>query len=254
MRETGVTLGVDAGSRTVKLAAMEGGRVVFSARVDTIAFYLACRNGGRELDITRLPELAAAPAWGRVVTTGYGRNSVPVKEGRAVPEIMAHVKGAVFQTGLKDFTLVDLGGQDTKVVSVRGGEVDDFIMNDKCAAGSGRYLENLAAVLGQPVERLGECAEDPLPMSNTCAIFGESEAIGLVADGEPVERILAGANRSVVMRLTPMIRKHRPGRIVATGGVALNRAVLAMLGREAGVEVITPAEPQLNGAIGCCLY
>ncbi|MDH5638716.1 MAG: acyl-CoA dehydratase activase, partial [Nitrospinota bacterium] len=180
-------------------------------------------------------------------------NNVAVAGGQAIPEIMAHAAGAVSQTGLNDFTLVDLGGQDTKVISVLDGMVDDFVMNDKCAAGSGRYLENIATALGASLDMLGQCWDDPVKLSNTCAIFGESEVVGLVSDGASVESILAGANASVVARLTPMIRRYRPKVIVATGGVAKNMAVRKMLEIETGVEVITPAEPQLNGAIGCVM-
>ena len=280
-----LTLGVDAGSRQVKLAIGAGREIAFTAMIDTVQFYLACRDGGsdshnggsdsrdggsdsrnggsdsrnhgpksgRDLDIYRLAQLAGAPRWSHVVSTGYGRNNVAVAGGRAIPEIMAHAAGAVSQTGLSHFTLVDLGGQDTKVISVRDGMVDDFVMNDKCAAGSGRYLENIAATLGASLDTLGQCWENPVKLSNTCAIFGESEVVGLVSDGASAQSILAGANASVVARLAPMIRRYRPKIIVASGGVAKNMAVRKLLEIETGVEVITPAEPQLNGAIGCVL-
>lgn len=247
------TLGIDIGSREVKIAAMNASGLAFRAMEDTIRFYVTCRNGGGELDIGKLDALRDAPGYGRIVSTGYGRNNVRVGGGAAIPEIMAHAAGAVSQTGLSDFTLVDMGGQDTKVIAVKDGMVDDFAMNDKCAAGSGRYLENIARALGASLETLGKCAADPLPLSNTCAIFGESEVVGLVSDGAAVESILAGANKSVVARLMPMVARFRPKRMVLTGGVAKNGAVRAMLEEEAGVEVVVPAEPQLNGAIGCCL-
>ncbi|MDH5510137.1 MAG: acyl-CoA dehydratase activase [Nitrospinota bacterium] len=257
-----MTMGVDAGSRQVKIVIGAGRQITFNAMIDTVQFYLTCRDGGgdsrdivssRVIDITRLAQLTGAPRWTRVVSTGYGRNNVAVAGGRAIPEIMAHAAGAVSQTGLNEFTLVDLGGQDTKVISVRNGMVDDFVMNDKCAAGSGRYLENIAMALGASLDMLGQCWHDPVKLSNTCAIFGESEVVGLVSDGASVESILAGANSSVVARLTPMIRRYRPKVIVATGGVAKNMAVRKLLEMETGVEVITPAEPQLNGAIGCVM-
>lgn len=250
---TANTLGIDIGSREVKIAAMNGAGLAFRATEDTIGFYIACRNGGGELDIRRLDALRKAPGYDRIVSTGYGRNNVRVGGGAVIPEIMAHAAGAVYQTGLADFTLVDMGGQDTKVIAVKDGMVDDFVMNDKCAAGSGRYLENIARVLGASLETLGKCAADPLPLSNTCAIFGESEVVGLVSEGAAVESILAGANKSVVARLMPMVVRFRPKRIVLAGGVAKNGAVRAMLEKESGVEVTVPAEPQLNGAIGCCL-
>ena len=103
-----------------------------------------------------------------------------------------------------------------------------------------------------PIEELGNCADNPLGMSNTCAIFGESEVIGLISDGEPIENILAGANRTVVMRLVPMIRKYKAKKIVLTGGVAKNRAIRLMIESETKACVLSPPHPQLNGAIGCC--
>lgn len=250
---SGSTLGVDAGSRQVKLAVSDGAKIVFKARIDTIKFYIELKSGGARLDIKRLGALRNAPGFKRLVSTGYGRNNVRIEGGSVIPEIHAHVSGALFQTGLTDFTLVDLGGQDSKVVSVKDGMVDDFVMNDKCAAGSGRYLENIAHALGVSLSRLGQCRENPAPLSNTCATFGESEVIELVSEGVEVERILAGANRSVVSRLLPMVVKYRPKVIVATGGVAKNGAIRQMLAEETGAKVIVPVDPQLNGAIGCCL-
>lgn len=249
---SGPTLGVDAGSRQVKLALSDGAQIVFTARIDTIKFYIELKSGGG-LDIKKLNALRHAPDFKRLVSTGYGRHNVKIEGGFVIPEIHAHVSGALFQTGLTDFTLVDLGGQDTKVVNVKDGMVDDFVMNDKCAAGSGRYLENIAHALDVSLLRLSKCHENPALLSNTCATFGESEVIELVSEGVPVERILAGANRSVVSRLLPMVLKYKPKVIVATGGVAKNEAIREMLAEETGVEVIVPRDPQLNGAIGCCL-
>jgi predicted CoA-substrate-specific enzyme activase len=247
------TLGVDAGSRQVKLAVSDGSDIVFTAKLDTIKFYIELKNGGANLDVKRLNALSNAPDFERLVSTGYGRNNVKMEGGFVIPEIHAHVSGALFQTGLADFTLVDLGGQDTKVVNVKNGMVDDFVMNDKCAAGSGRYLENIAHALDVSLTRLGKCHENPAPLSNTCATFGESEVIELVSEGVAVDSILAGANRSVVSRLLPMVVRYKPKVIVATGGVAKNEAIRKMLSDETGVEVIVPNDPQLNGAIGCCL-
>ena len=248
---TSAVMGVDAGSREVKIVVAGPEGILFTTSVDTIQFYLACRNGGKELDLARLKRLDSAPAWGKVVATGYGRNNLAIKGGQAIPEIMAHAKGAVHQTGISTFTLLDMGGQDIKVASVKDGMVDDFIMNDKCAAGSGRYLENITYALGADLQTLGECWEEPARLSATCAIFGESEVVGMVSDGVPVTSILAGANASVVARLKPMLMRFKPRVIVATGGVARNQAVMKLLETEAGVEVVIPKEPQLNGAIGC---
>ncbi|MEE8483352.1 MAG: acyl-CoA dehydratase activase [Nitrospinota bacterium] len=252
------TLGIDVGSRFVKLVGLdinnaENAKLTFAEKVDTIEFYRTCRTQSG-VDVKRL-ELFKSRAFDfeRVVATGYGRHNVNIGGAVIVSEIRAHATGARRQTGLDDFTLIDLGGQDTKVVKVRAGEVDDFVMNDKCAAGSGRYLENIARTLGLTVEEVAAHYEDPVHLSATCAIFGESEVIGHVAEGAPIETICAGANLSVAQRLLPLTRKfHSPVFIVA-GGAAKNGAVVRFLKERCESDVIVPEHPTFNGALGCAV-
>ena len=247
------TLGVDVGSRYVKLAAFDGEELLFADKLDTITFYTLCRHAGK-VDISRLPVFREKGfAQGRVASTGYGRYNVRIEGSAVISEIKAHAIGAAHQSGLADFTLLDLGGQDTKVVRVRGGEVDDFVMNDKCAAGSGRYLENIAAILGITPEELARHTEKPLSLSATCAIFGESEVVGAIAEGAEIAHICAGANLSVAQRLIPLARRYGSEKYVVTGGVALNGGVLKFLGEKLGAELIVPRHPIFNGAIGCAL-
>lgn len=247
------TLGVDVGSRYVKLAAFSGEKLLFADKLDTIRFYTLCRNAGK-VDISRLPVfMEKGFAHERVVSTGYGRYNVRIEGSAVISEIKAHALGAAHQSGLADFTLLDLGGQDIKVIRVRGGEVDDFVMNDKCAAGSGRYLENIATILGITPEQLARHTADPVPLSATCAIFGESEVVGAVAEGAEISSICAGANLSVAQRLAPLARRYGSEKYVVTGGVALNGGVLKFLGEKLGKELIVPRHPIFNGAIGCAL-
>ena len=124
------------------------------------------------------------------MATGYGRNTLNLKGVRVVSEIRAHVSGALFQTGLRDFTLLDMGGQDTKVALVRNGRLQDFVMNDKCAASSGRYLENMAAILEVDLKELSSYWEEPVRLDATCGIFGESELIGQILRGHSVARLV----------------------------------------------------------------
>lgn len=244
--------GFDLGSRSVKIAFREGESYTFSS-YDTVEFY---RRYGRLKEGRLLVDLRALglPEGVKIVSTGYGRNTVKIHGGKDIPEIKAHVLGAIAQTGLSDFTLLDLGGQDTKVALVRGGRLVDFQTNDRCAAGSGRYLENMAAVLGMKVEELGEYLEEPVELDATCAIFGESELVGRIIEGHPPARLAAGVNYTIWKRVRPMLENLLSDVVVFTGGVAYNRAVVEIIRRETGVQVVVPAEPRYNGAIGCCVY
>lgn len=251
--------GIDLGSRSVKIAVLEGSpegqslQIKRLDRLDTIRFY---REFGRKVDGKLAVDFGALglPEVDYIVSTGYGRNTLEVAGGETIPELKAHVKGAIFQTGLKDFTLVDLGGQDSKIISVKKGRMLDFQTNDKCAASSGRYLENMANVLGMTLEELGEHAADPVELNSTCAVFGESELIGKIVEGDPLPRLAAGVNETIVRRILPLLRTYTSEVIVFTGGVAHNKAVRELLEKGTGKEIVIPREPQFNGAIGCAVY
>ncbi|GFO54824.1 2-hydroxyglutaryl-CoA dehydratase [Geomonas sp. Red276] len=248
-------IGIDLGSRKAKFALLDGHEIVRLADQDTISFYK--RYGsmvGDELSldlagsgIFTADELTRA----EITVTGYGRNSINLHGARVISEIKAHVTGAKAQTGLADFTMLDMGGQDTKVAQVCGGRLQDFVMNDKCAASSGRYLENMAAVLEVSLDELSSHSEDPIPLDATCGIFGESELIGQILRGYPLSRLCAGVNLTLVKRVMPMLKRFPSPKLVITGGVALNGAMIKLLAAECGMEIVIPAHPQHNGAIGC---
>ncbi|MBT0652275.1 acyl-CoA dehydratase activase [Geomobilimonas luticola] len=248
-------IGIDLGSRKAKFAVLEEDRVIRLADYDTITFYKRFgRLEGEELTLdlagTGLfdaEELDAAI----IRVTGYGRNSLGLKGAKVISEIRAHVAGAVLQTGRRDFTMLDMGGQDTKVAQVQSGRLTDFVMNDKCAASSGRYLENMAAVLEVSLEELSSHWEEPVKLDATCGIFGESELIGQILRGHPVSRLCAGVNMTLVRRVLPLLHRFPSPTIVLTGGVALNGALGKLLEQETGREVVVPPHPQHNGAIGC---
>ncbi len=252
--------GIDLGSRQVKIVFFRQGKIVDKYEFDTVEFYK--KHGHKEGDRLvvdfsglGLPALDLGSG-GRdmLVTTGYGRNTIRIKGGEEIPEIKAHALGAVWQTGLENFTLLDLGGQDTKVVLVRNGKLADFQTNDKCAAGSGRYLENMAAVLGISLGELSTFRDRPVDLTATCAIFGESEMVGKIIEGHPVEELGAGVNYTIYKRIKPMLLQLASPLLVFTGGVAYNKALQEILGTELGLEVIVPEYPQHNGAIGCCVH
>ncbi len=252
--------GMDLGSRHVKIVLADEGQIKEFHTYDTIDFYK--RYGRKEGDRLvvdfqglGLPKPDLGPGAGdQLVTTGYGRNTVKVRGGENIPEIKAHALGAVWQTGLRDFTLLDLGGQDSKVVLVREGKVADFQTNDKCAAGSGRYLENMAAVLGMSLPELGSHRDNPVDLSATCAIFGESELVGKIIEGCRAEELAAGVNYTIFKRVKPMLMRLASPILVFTGGVAYNRALREILQAELNVDVVVPQYPQYNGAIGCCVH
>ena len=249
-----MNIGIDLGSRRVKIVLMEGSQIVKTRSFDTLLFYKRygrIREGKLRVQFNRLG-LSIDPH-ARISVTGYGRNNISLSGGNIVMEIQAHTQGAIFQTGLRDFTLVDLGGQDTKVAHVEGGKVKDFLMNDKCAAGSGRYLENMARVLAVSLKYLGDQYNDPIDLDTTCAIFGESEMIGKIIEGIPIPRICAGVNLSVVRRVLPLINRFARQNIVVSGGVASNKAILELMKRSIQAPVIASKRPAFNGAIGCAL-
>jgi (R)-2-hydroxyacyl-CoA dehydratese activating ATPase len=252
---TGVktVFGIDFGSRNVKTCLMEDCRIVSLGCFETMEFYRtrgAVRDGLFTVDLSSLG-IGRADS---VVATGYGRTSAQVCGARIVSELTAHFHGARFQTGLDDFTLLDMGGQDYKVIRASGGVLSDFAANDKCAASTGRYLENMARVLGITLDELGSHSADPVPLSDTCAIFGESEIIGHIVRGESVARLAAGVNRTVAGRVLPLLERMGAGVIVMSGGVALNRAVKTMLEEMTGRETLVVEHPLHNGAVGCCIY
>lgn len=252
--------GIDLGSRQVKIVFFRNGKTFDKYEFDTVEFYkkYGHKEGNRMVvDFSALglpvPDLESGGG-DRLVTTGYGRNTIMIRGGEEIPEIKAHALGAAWQTGLENFTLLDLGGQDTKVVMVRNGKLADFQTNDKCAAGSGRYLENMAAVLGISLGELSTFRENPVDLAATCAIFGESELVGKIIEGYPIEELGAGVNYAIYKRIKPMLLQLASPVLVFTGGVAYNKALKEILSEELGFEVIVPEYPQHNGAIGCCVH
>jgi predicted CoA-substrate-specific enzyme activase len=244
-------LGLDFGSRFVKLVyGRETGSLV-RRKLDTLDFYkdYLIRGDGR-LDIDWKKLHLAAPA--ALVVTGYGKNLLK-EHFPSITEVRASFLGAKQQTGLEHFILLEMGGQDTKVLYIKNGRVFDFLTNDRCAAGTGRYLENMARFVKMPLREFVGHWEDPADISQTCAIFGESELIGHLLEGMPTARIAAGVNASVARRALTLVRRYPCRTLVFTGGVALNRAVVQMLKKESFLSVVVPSYPQFTGALGCFL-
>jgi predicted CoA-substrate-specific enzyme activase len=220
-------------------------------RVDTLNFYRDyLQRDNDRLEIV-WPRLKLPQPEGLVVT-GYGKHLLE-KNFPAITEIRAHFLGARRQTGLDHFILLEAGGQDTKVLYVRDGRVFDFLANDRCAAGTGRYLENMARFLKMPLRQFAAPGQEPVEISQTCAIFGESELVGHLLEGVEPARIAAGVNASVARRALAMVRRYRAPTLVCVGGVARNRAVRRFLSEQTAFRLLVPPYPQFNGALGCCL-
>lgn len=247
-------LGIDLGSRAVKLAVFEEKELVLRKVFDTASFYRDfCRNENQKIAL-ELQKLDVGEIQ-KIISTGYGRNNVNVSNADVITELKAHTYGAIWQTGLKEFTLLDIGGQDSKVISVKDGKMVDMVLNDKCAASCGRYLENMANVIGISIDEMKKYYNEPVELSSTCAVFGESELIGRISEGYSSERLAAGVNYSLYKRIKPIIARFPAASIVLSGGVANNEALIHFIKSDLGWgEVVVPKDPQLNGAIGCCAY
>jgi predicted CoA-substrate-specific enzyme activase len=244
--------GMDIGSRFVKIAVFKN-KEIEKKIFDTAYFYknfIISDNGALTVNFKKL----RIPAK-NVCATGYGRNNVNIKNIRLINELKAHVWGIFFQLNLENFTLIDIGGQDIKIIKVSDGYINDFAMNDKCAASTGRYLENMAKLLEIDINELSQKKEKPINLTSTCAIFGESEIIGKLAEGVNINNICAGINYSIAKRITSMMRDIFAPPLVITGGAALNGALIFFIKKLLQTDkVLIPEEPQFNGAIGCINY
>ncbi|MCA9524369.1 MAG: 2-hydroxyglutaryl-CoA dehydratase [Myxococcales bacterium] len=247
-----VAIGVDAGSTTCKLVAIDAARRLIDHRLEAAHPRIAEQTERLIEELLAAHGARAVP----IVATGYGRKLV-ARADRALTEISCHARGVFEELGQVG-TLVDIGGQDSKVIRIGpGGRVLDFVMNDKCAAGTGRFLEHTAGRLGVPIDELGRRAlasAQEEAISSTCTVFAESEIISLIAHGAEVDPILRGLHSSLVSRLAAMVRGvglEPP--LMLSGGVARNDALRQILGAALGVEVHLPSHPQLMGAYGAAL-
>jgi len=248
--------GIDAGSTTAKVVVVDDTGTVASKAIRPAGANLAAAAA------TALEDALLAIAADRrdiacVVATGYGRNAV-TKADRSITEITCHARG-VFHLDPSARGIIDIGGQDSKAIVIdAAGAVIRFEMNDKCAAGTGRFLEVMARTLEVPLDRMGPLALEsshPAAISSTCTVFAESEVVSLAAQGRPVADILAGLCRAVAVRAAGLAGRARiQAPAVMTGGVARNPAVVAMIAEKLGMPLSVPAEPQFSGALGAALF
>ena len=190
-----------------------------------------------------------------VIATGYGRINVPFAD-RQITELTCHARGtASFLPTVR--LAIDIGGQDAKGLKIKDGKLVDFVMSDKCAAGTGRFLEVIAAALGLGVEDLGDVslkATDKVRISSMCTVFAQQEVTFHLSQGVPLENVVAGLHDAIASRVVRMVRrlKIEPD-IVFTGGVAKNIGVIKALEENLGCQIFVPEEPLLSGALGAAL-
>lgn len=247
-----ITVGIDIGS-TVTKAVVFDGTVLSSIALPTgwnpkesgeKAFREALRTAGiktQDIDYT--------------LVTGYGRISLPFADSR-ITEITCHAVGARFLFP-NTKTVLDIGGQDSKAIALNDdGSVADFVMNDKCAAGTGRFLQVMAGILDCSLDELGVLARaaQPSPINSMCTVFAESEIIGLLAQGTPKESVASGVIHAIARKLPNLL-----GRILLrddvtfTGGLATNRNICFLLSESLAIRLHIPKQPQMAGALGAAV-
>ena len=194
------------------------------------------------------------------VGTGYGRVNVPFAQ-RAITEIACHALGANFMYGPTIRTVLDMGGQDCKAIHCdEKGKVTNFLMNDKCAAGTGRGMEVFADLLGVSINEVGELSlqvdEEPPPVSSTCVVFAKSEASGLLREGWPREKVLAAYSSAMAHRVVSLLERiGMEEDFGITGGIAKNKGVVQRLESRLGVQALEPRyDTQIAGALGAALF
>jgi predicted CoA-substrate-specific enzyme activase len=247
--------GVDAGSTTTKAVLLDRNRRIVS--------FALLPTGANSRDASRLALFGALEKIGAgpsnlafVVATGYGRE-IADEAGATVTEITCHARG-VHTLMNSARTIIDIGGQDSKAIRINGeGRVQDFAMNDKCAAGTGRFLEVMSRSLGVPLQAMAERAREAaknVRVSSMCTVFAESEVVSLVAKGERVEDILNGIHQAIADRVASLaLRVGFETPAAVTGGVAMNDGVVRALEERLGTPLSVPRDPQLTGALGAAM-
>jgi len=190
-----------------------------------------------------------------IISTGYGRVNVPFAD-KQVTELTCHAKG-VASLFPEVRTAIDIGGQDAKVLKIKNGRLTDFLTNDKCAAGTGRFLEVAAETLGLGLNEMGQISlqsDTPVKINSLCTIFAQQEIISRLSEGQPLTDILAGVYIAVTTRVVKLARqlKVEPP-VVFTGGVAKNSGMVKAMEIVLGIPVLVPEEPLITGALGAAI-
>jgi len=245
--------GIDIGSTMTKVAIMNGGIVSYViGPTGPEQRRLANEVMQKALNEANLPFEAIS----YLIATGYGRVNVPFAD-KQITEISCHAKG-VISIFPKVKTIIDIGGQDVKGIKIGNrGKPIDFVMNDKCAAGTGRFLEVIAEALGLNMGDMSEIAEEsknPAQISSICTVFAEQEIVARLAEGVPLSDLVAGIYESLADRILKIVNRLSIEKdVVITGGGAKNRNLVKILSDKLGCDILVPPEPLVTGAIGAAL-
>lgn len=246
--------GIDLGSTMTKVVIIDANESIL-ARVESHTGAEHRRLANRVMEQALEQAHLSFSEISYVVATGYGRISVPFAD-RQITELTCHARGVTsFFPSAR--TALDIGGQDAKGLKIKDGKLIDFVMNDKCAAGTGRFLEVLADTLGLKLEELGNISlksTSTVSISSTCTVFARQEIASRISEGEAIEDIVAGLHDAIASRSVRMLKglKIEPD-IVFTGGVAKNIGVVKAVEKNLGCEVLVPEDPLISGAIGAAL-
>jgi predicted CoA-substrate-specific enzyme activase len=267
-----LTMGIDIGSRSSKCVILDNGELLTYGTIATFPDIDKTAQAVVDAAVQRQTSL-----WGEyrmplpdvrvdhltiedmdcIVSTGYGRAVVPFAD-RSITEISCHCRGAQwFVPGVS--TILDVGGQDSKGIRVDpDGQVADFVMNDKCAGGTGRFMEIVAEALNVPLDDIGPLSLEntkELPFSTTCAAFGRGAAVTMRKQGEAKEDILAGLHEAVARRVTGLVNKVGfADEFVISGGIGRNVGLVSRIERISGLKVTVPQEPMIVGAVGAAMF
>ena len=248
-------MGIDVGSTASKCVIMKDGAEI--AAKSLVAVGTGTSGPARAIAEVLENAQMTREQMDFVLATGYGRNSLDGLADMQMSELSCHAKGAAYL--FPDVrTVIDIGGQDVKVIEIENGQMRNFVMNDKCAAGTGRFLDVMARVLEVRVEDLGDLGDKStkeIGISSTCTVFAESEVISQLAVGTDKCDIIAGIHRSVAGRVSGLC--NRVGvrdRVVMTGGVAQNHGIVQALENQLQHEIFTSPLTQYNGALGAALF
>ncbi len=248
------TLGIDVGSSSSKAVILEDGKKIYRHRVVQIG--TGSSGPDKVLEEVFRDTGLTTDGMANIIATGYGRFNVKCAKGE-ISEITCHAKGALFE--VPDTTcILDIGGQDVKAIKLnQQGIVMQFAMNDKCAAGTGRFLDVMSKVLEIPMSEMGDWyfkSKHPAKVSSTCTVFAESEVISLLSKNVPKEDIVAGVHQSIASKACALVRRVGVGKnLTMTGGGSRDPGVVDAVSKELGIPVQVAPHPQVVGALGAAL-
>jgi predicted CoA-substrate-specific enzyme activase len=245
--------GIDVGSTMTKVVILDSGAIT-SIIGPTGPEHRRLANKVMDEALTRASLSFQSITY--IVSTGYGRINVPFAD-KQLTEITCHAKG-IISLFPKARTIIDIGGQDIKAIKIDAtGKTTDFVMNDKCAAGTGRFIEVIADTLGVPLDKVGDLSlqsKNPAKISNICTIWAQQEVAASLAQGIPVSDLLAGVHQSLAERINTMVNRLKVEEaVIVTGGGAKNKGLLKALSEQLGHEILVPEEPLITGALGAAL-